>query len=166
MLDTLPFPKGEARIIQLKPGTCYTSHSDIDDRYHLNISGTNSYLIDLDTQDMHKLETDGNWYEMDAGKLHTAVNFGREVRNQLVVRKLLNRTKNKSVKVEIKTTTDNADLARYEFDNQISPVLNLLNKKCALDNFKHNSHSVSFDLDEGYIDTIKSVSNNLFKVIL
>lgn len=166
LLDTLPFPKGEARIIQLKPGTCYTSHSDIDDRYHLNISGTNSYLIDLDTQDMHKLETDGNWYEMDAGKLHTAVNFGREVRNQLVVRKLLNRTKNKSVKVEIKTTTDNADLARYEFDNQISPVLNLLNKKCALDNFKHNSYSVSFDLDEGYIDTIKSVSNNLFKVIL
>lgn len=70
ILSTLKFPIGEARIIVLKSGTCYLRHADIDDRYHLNISGDNSYLIDLEKTVMHELKRDGFWYKMHAGILH------------------------------------------------------------------------------------------------
>ena len=82
--------KGEARIINIDSGNCYTAHCDIDDRYHLNLSGKDSYLIDLEKSQMHLLSKDGCWYEMDAGVIHTAANFGNRPRYQLVVRKLLN----------------------------------------------------------------------------
>jgi hypothetical protein len=78
ILKTLPFPVGEARIAILKFGTCYQSHADIDDRYHLNLQGESSYLIDIDNNKLHKLNTDGFWYLMDAGRLHSATNFGTQ----------------------------------------------------------------------------------------
>jgi hypothetical protein len=87
--NSLPVAKGEARIIILDPGSCYQIHADIDDRCHLNISGEGCYLMDLTTEQMYRLEQDGIWYDMDAGFLHTATNFGRRSRVQLVVRKLL-----------------------------------------------------------------------------
>ena len=48
ILRTLPDSIGEARIIVLQPGTCYQSHADIDDRYHLNIQAEQSYIINLE----------------------------------------------------------------------------------------------------------------------
>ena len=89
LYNSLPVVKGEARIIILDPRQCYQVHADIDDRYHLNILGDNSYLIDLVRDIMHPLAQDGIWYDMDASFLHTATNFGRRARVQLVVRKLL-----------------------------------------------------------------------------
>ncbi len=92
LYDSLPVIKGEARIIILDPGHCYQTHADIDDRYHLNILGDNSYLINLVQETMYPLSQDGIWYDMDASFLHTATNFGRKARVQLVVRKLLKKT--------------------------------------------------------------------------
>jgi hypothetical protein len=46
----------------------YTSHADIDDRWHLSLTAEQSYLIDLDNMQMHKIDIDGYWYDMDAGK--------------------------------------------------------------------------------------------------
>jgi hypothetical protein len=51
--SSLPKRKGEARIISLSGGEAYSSHADIDDRYHLNLSGDRSFLIDLDNRTMH-----------------------------------------------------------------------------------------------------------------
>jgi len=79
---------GEARLINLDIERCYTMHADIDDRWHLSFNHNNSYLIDLATKKMHQ-PIPGIWYSMDAGQLHSAVNFGDSTRYQLVVRKLL-----------------------------------------------------------------------------
>lgn len=93
LYNSLPVSKGEARIIILDPAQCYQVHADIDDRYHLNILGESCYLIDLVRDQLHPLEQDGIWYDMDASFLHTATNFGRRARIQLVVRHLLKNNK-------------------------------------------------------------------------
>ena len=144
LLSTLPTSHGEARIIVMKPGTTYMAHSDIDDRWHLNLQGEESYLIDLDNLDMHKLEKDGHWYSMDAGKKHVASNFGPVDRIQIVVRKLLIETEDKNlVNVIINPTAEKFDY-RFQFDKHVSPWLNRTNKKGLMKDFAHDGSSVSF----------------------
>ena len=139
ILKTLPHTVGEARIIVLKQNDCYSSHCDIDDRWHLNIASKAAYLVNLDTEEMFKLETDGMWYDMNAGFRHTAVNFGNRPRVQLVVRKLLLRSDRRDlVNITINSSLDNLDDARYEFDNTISSFLNKINKDNAINNFVYN----------------------------
>ena len=93
LYNSLPESKGEARIIILDPAQCYQSHADIDDRYHLNILGEECFLIDLVHKKMHKLEQNGIWYSMDTSCIHSAANFGRSARVQLVIRHLLKTNK-------------------------------------------------------------------------
>lgn len=163
--NSLPVDKGEARIIRLTNSQCYSSHADIDDRYHLNLSGENSYLIDLENQKMHKFSRDGIWYDMNAGTRHTAANFGNRPRYQLVVRQLLNRSANKKlIKVRITTTIKDLEDARYEFDNVFSPFLNNANRNFDINNFEHTPSYVQFDVDEKLIEHIKDMSQNKFNV--
>lgn len=158
ILKTLPFDIGEARIITLKYGNCYQSHGDIDDRYHLNISAHYSYLVNLDTDTMYKLLTDGIWYEMDASPRHSAVNFGYHNRIQLVVRKLLNRNQLKSpVKINIHYAGNNIDVVRFTFDDILSPWLNRANKDGIINNFKYKDNKVYFDIDEYAIKDLENV---------
>ena len=148
-LDVLPFPIGEARLVKLEPGQCYFAHSDIDDRYHLNLSGTNCTLHDFDTNTSYPLTQDGIWYLMDAGRIHTAMNAGEYARVQLLVRKLLPLTKLKNpVKLFVRVTGTNA---RYRFDNTLSPWLNLAVKRNIISNFEVNGASVYFDVEKEYI---------------
>jgi hypothetical protein len=123
LLSALPLNIGEARIIVLEPGKTYMAHADIDDRWHLNIDGTQSYLIDLTDKKMFELTADGIWYVMDAGRLHVASNFGQVLRIQLVVRKLLMRCKlTNRIKVKIEPAYVQHDY-RYTFDNFVCPWL-------------------------------------------
>jgi len=164
LLSSIKEPVGEARIIKLNPGSCYFSHADIDNRWHLSLSGNQSFLIDLENQKMHKLFSDGVWYIMDAGRCHTAANFGQVHRNQLVVRNLLKRNiLKKSVTVEIIQDKISYDF-RYVFDNEISPWLNRLNISGKISNFNNCQQSVRFDVEEDLIEELKSLSNN-FKII-
>ena len=136
LYNSLPASKGEARIIILDPAHCYQTHADIDDRYHLNILGESCYLIDLIREQLFLLEQDGIWYDMDAGFLHTATNFGRRARVQLVVRKLLRNNKLKNpIEVSLSTTIANTDDARFVFDNTLSPWFNEANKLGLINNF-------------------------------
>lgn len=165
ILKTLPFPKGEARIIILDNKKCYCGHSDIDDRWHLNIDSENAYLINLDRNEMFELTPDGFWYDMDAGSVHSAANFGNRIRIQLVVRKLLNRSNRKDlIKVSITTNLEDREDARYYFDNKISPFLNKANKKNAIDNFTYKDGIVHMEIIPEYIDKLKYISGNDFKV--
>lgn len=167
ILNTLPYNYGEARLIRLQPQQCYTSHSDIDDRFHLNITGKKSYLVDLDNDNMYETKLDFTWHEMNAGKRHSAVNFGNRDRCQLVVRKLLFDMECKDCKtVVITTNIENLDTARYEFDNLFSPVLNKLNKLRAISEFEYSREKVSFKIAPFYIDEIKKVKSNAFFVNL
>jgi hypothetical protein len=145
--------KGEARIIRLNSGESYISHADMDDRYHLNLSGTNCFLIDLDNKIFHELNADGIWYSMDAGRIHTAANFGNRIRFQLVVRKLLSPVViDNAVHVTIQAKADmEKDDARYIFDSQVSPWLNRANKHRKISNFKVDSAGVSFNINRDYL---------------
>lgn len=161
ILNKLPYDKGEARIIKLDNRTAYASHADIDDRWHLNISGVNSFLIDIISKEMFETVRDGIWYEMNAGRLHTAVNFGNRPRYQLVVRKLLFPMEYNGWK-KVKITTNIFDLedARYEFDNQISPLLNKLNKLRSITEFEYNNNEVTFYIEPGYIGELKTIKDD------
>jgi hypothetical protein len=166
LLNTLPTSVGEARIISLAPQMSYHAHADIDDRYHLTVKSEQSYLVDLTFGKLHKLETDGVWYDMDAGRLHTASNFGRDVRIQLVVRKNLNRGMLKyPVHVKIVSNISNPDDSRFMFDNQVSPWLNNANKLGMINNFNYAPSAVDFDVEESYLTGLKwLLSDNNFRI--
>jgi len=161
ILNSLPIDTGQARIIVMESPSCYTQHADIDDRYHLNLSGDRDYLIDLDNQQMHKLVKDGVWYEMDAGRLHTAISVGEHTRMQLVVRKLLTRNVlNNSVSVKITAGGSNP---RYSFDNTMSVWLNRASKNKTISNFKQSEASVYFDVEQSSLEELKSIVPKEFK---
>ena len=148
ILSVLPRPIGEARLITLKSGTCYYSHSDIDDRYHLNITGDCSALINIETTESWFMLNDGVWYDMDAGPRHSAVNYGQYDRKQIVVRKLLKRNKlanSKNITIKIK-----GENPRFVFDNTLSKWLNYANKKGIISNFKTDQMLANFDIEEQY----------------
>jgi hypothetical protein len=158
LYNSLPVSKGECRVIVLSPGDCYVSHADIDDRYHLNIQGDHCYLIDLDNEKMHSVQSDGIWYDMDASFLHTAANFGRCARVQLVIRKLLkqNRLVN-PVSIVLTTTMPNTEHARYLFDNTVSIWLNEANKLGYINNFAYSLPFVKFDIEQDKLDSLKHI---------
>lgn len=162
ILNTLPIKIGEARIIVLKPGTCYHSHADIDDRYHLNIQGQYSFLVNLDTLEMFPQSQDGVWYEMDASPRHSAVNFGSIDRVQLVVRKLLNSASFQDFSiVEIKPICEKP---RFVFDDEVSSWLSRMNKEGAMNNFKILSDGVKFNLDNKFKHELDKLSNDKFQI--
>ena len=156
--NSLPVTKGEARIIILDPGHCYQIHADIDDRYHLNILGDNSYLIDLVRDIMHPLTQDGIWYDMDASFLHTATNFGRKARVQLVVRKLLKKNKLVDpVAITIDAKLDTVDHSRFALDNFVSPWLNSANKSGIINNFSFSQSQIKFNIEKNRLGDLKSI---------
>lgn len=166
ILNTISDDIGEARIIILESGTCYWSHSDIDDRWHLTLQAKESYLVNLDDNVMHPLKKDGVWYLMDTGKIHSAVNFGNRSRVQLVVRKLLkNNILTDSTRVKIVLNSPNAEY-RYIFDHDISPWLNKANKNGYISNFKHNTEeqTVEFDIENNMIPSLQERLGSTFKL--
>jgi len=158
ILNTLPFSIGEARVILLKPGQCYQSHSDIDDRYHLNITGDFNYLIDLDSETMYRNHNDCKWYMLDTNTRHTAMNVGEKVRVQLVVRKLLTHNRlTDPITVKLSSSTLNSDDARYKFDDVISGWLNRANKTGIIDNFSFLITQVIFDIENSCLSEFKKI---------
>ena len=159
---SLPIDTGQARVIVMESPSCYTQHADIDDRYHLNLSGDEDYLIDLSNQKLHKLIKDGVWYEMDAGRLHTAISIGEHTRMQLVVRKLLPKNiLSKPVPVKIIASGLNP---RYKFDNTLSTWLNQAVKNKIIDKFKQTETAVYFDIEYTSLDDLKFIVPNDFKI--
>jgi hypothetical protein len=159
---SLPVDTGQARVIVLQGGTGYYQHADIDDRYHLNLKGDSAYLIDLENEVMHKCVSDGIWYEMDAGRIHSAASFGKHNRVQLVVRKLLKQSKlKKPINIVI---TAIGEKFRYEFDNTLSPWLNRANKRQIINNFERTDNSICFELEEDYLRELRTVTPVEFKL--
>jgi hypothetical protein len=166
LYNSLPVDKGEARIIILDPAHCYQTHADIDDRYHLNILGEACYLIDLVKEQMHGLEQDGVWYDMNAGLLHTATNFGRRARVQLVVRHLLKQNELLDpVEIVLSSTVSNTDDTRFIFDNTLSPWLNQANKLGYINNFSYSPITVKFNIEKNKLDLFKSILPSEFSLL-
>jgi hypothetical protein len=166
LYNSLPVSKGEARIIVLKSNQCYQNHADIDDRYHLNLKGELCYLIDLSCEKMYSLEQDGIWYNMNAGLVHTATNFGRYPRIQLVIRHLLKKNKLLDpVEVVLSATIANTDDARFIFDNTLSPWLNKANKLGFINNFDHLQVGVKFNVEKSKLESLKHILPSEFKLL-
>ena len=166
-LSVLPMNVGEARVVRLEPGSTYIRHADIDDRYHLNISGTSAYLINLETDTMYKTEADGVWYTMDAGPIHVASNFGNAPRYQLVVRHLLKKNIiDNPIAVKIKPLITDVDEARYIFDNSVSTWLNTTNKLGKLADFDYVDYVVHLTCNRDTLQELLSiVPQQYFEVI-
>ena len=157
ILDSLPYNIGEAKVRKLNAGQAYVCHADIDDRYHLNISGEHSYLIDLDRDILHPTSLDNTWYSMDAGWKHSAVNFGNHPRFQLVVRQLLlPSTLTNPLPVVISSSILDLDEARYIFDSVISPWLNLANKNFWISDFSYDS-VIKFNIEYDKLQDLKAI---------
>lgn len=157
ILDSLAEDKGEARLIKLAQGVCYPSHADIDDRWHMTIQGNHSYLIDLETHTMHQSDKLGAWYLMDAGRRHSAANFGSGDRIQLVVRKLLpapNIIHPVQVSIKLKTVIGER---RFVFDDIISPWLNRAYKDGIVDNFKGEDLEATFTIEATAVKELKKL---------
>lgn len=167
ILATLPYTIGEARIITLEPNQSYMAHADIDNRWHLNLTGQRSYLMDLNAQKMYEQHNDGQWRYMFADKIHTAGNYGSTPRIQLVVRELLKHTRYTNlIGVEITPAYEQFDY-RYQFDNIISPWLNRKNQEGELDDFVYNDTVVSFKIPEHVKDELNELTEfvtNSFKI--
>ena len=155
LLNMLPSNIGEARLIYLQSATCYSTHSDIDDRYHLNLKGGYSYLINLDNLEMFPVTQDRVWYDMNAGVRHTATNFGYTDRVQLVVRKLLNDpVLVNPLDIVLSSNIDDLEMARFIFDDKISPWLNHVNKSHLINNFRLKDNVVLFSLESTALDSL------------
>jgi len=166
ILDKISEDKGEARLIKLSPGECYPSHADIDDRWHLSLTGNNSFLIDLENNIMHQTNVEGHWFLMNAGIKHTAANFGSEDRVQMVVRKLLPtpQIKNpKTVSIKLKQVIGER---RFVFDDIISPWLNKAYKLGIVDNFKGEDLEAKFTVEESYIAELRKVIDYYFTLTI
>lgn len=160
LLQKLP-DAGEARINVLEPGESYMAHADIDDRYHLNLAGDYSYLIDLKNNKMHQLNVDNTVYLMDTGRIHTASNYGYKNRYQLVVRRLLKNSDLKNpVHVKLQALEDRYNL-RYLFDNTFSITLNTLNKDGYIRRFtKVSDSAIEFEIEADMLPEIEACRTN------
>jgi hypothetical protein len=164
ILNTLPIDIGEARVIILDTGRCYQAHADIDDRYHLNIQSENSFLIDLENNLTYKICQDGAWYQMDAGRLHSAANLGRCFRIQLVVRQLLTRNHLVNpINIEISSDLPKDD-SRYLFDQTTSVWLNRANKSGVINNFKYSSDRVGMEIEQASLPELRETLDNNFNI--
>jgi hypothetical protein len=100
---------------------------------------------------------------MDAGPRHSAVNFSRIDRVQLVARKLLNRSQlDNPVSLKVSYAGENKDAARFVFDDVFSPWLNKANKNKILPNFKYFNDVVQFDLEHQCLTDFESLIPNKF----
>jgi hypothetical protein len=127
--------------------------------------GDRTYLIDLDSNKMHFVRPDCKWYDMNAGIVHTAANFGNTDRVQLVVRKLLLKNVLKdpiTVKINVK---EGVSSYRFVFDNTISPWLNLANKNGIVNSFVYRDESVSFNIEKEYLNDLTEIVPNIFEIV-
>jgi len=165
VLDTLPMSIGQARIIKMEPGDSYMAHADIDNRWHLNLTGEQAYLIDLDNRVMHECVRDNHWAYMDASRIHAATNYGSVSRLQLVVREPLRRSRQPVdlISISMEAAYEQPDF-RYKFDKIFSPFLNRANQQYKLADFAHTTFSVNFKLERELLEEFKQLVNADFKI--
>jgi hypothetical protein len=165
VIDSLPMTVGQARIIKIEPGESYMAHADIDNRWHLNLTGEQAYLIDLDEKIMYECERDNRWAYMDASRIHAATNYGSIPRLQLVVREPLRRSREPIdlVRISMEPAYEQHDF-RYKFDKIFSPFLNRANQKYKLSDFAHATSSLTFKLERELLEEFEKLVTSEFRV--
>ena len=88
LLLNLPFMFGRTRLMRMQPKSCLSVHADPTRRYHYAITtNPGCYIVGVndETGTFHHIPADGQLYEMDAHKMHTAMNSGNRDRIHLVI---------------------------------------------------------------------------------
>ena len=167
VLDSIPMTIGQARIIKMEPGDSYMAHADIDNRWHLNLTGEQAYLIDLDEKIMYECERDNRWAYMDASRIHAATNYGSVPRLQLVVREPLRKSRQPVdlVSISMEPAYEQHDF-RYKFDKIFSPFLNRANWEYKLADFAHTTFSLKFKLERELLEEFNQLVTEDFKVVM
>ena len=149
----------------MEPGESYMAHADIDNRWHLNLTGEQAYLIDLDNKVMHECVRDNRWAYMDASRIHAATNYGSIPRLQLVVREPLwcSRQPVDLISITVEPAYEQHDI-RYKFDKIFSPFLNRANQKYKLANFVLGTACLKFKLEQELLEEFKKLITPEFKV--
>lgn len=84
-----PMPITRMRLMRIPPKRCYTIHSDgpKEIRYHLSIkTNEHAYFLYQDTLELMHVPRDGNFYQFDVERPHSAINFSAtEERIHLVI---------------------------------------------------------------------------------
>jgi hypothetical protein len=102
---------------------------------------------------------------MDASFLHTATNFGRKARVQLVIRKLLKKNKLfNPIEVSLVTSMENPNYARFLFDNTLSPWFNEANKLGFINNFIQGALSIKFNIEQNKLESLTNILPEEFKL--
>jgi len=72
-----------ARVMRMKPKTCYTYHQDYTKRLHIPLITNESCFLIVDKEVLH-LPADGGIYIIDTTKFHTAVNASLKERIHII----------------------------------------------------------------------------------
>ena len=72
------------RVLILHPNSCYSIHSDNNKRIHIPIVTDEKCWLIIDKEVIH-LPADGNYYEIDTTKQHTALNGSRTTKRIHIV---------------------------------------------------------------------------------
>ena len=107
-------PIGSAHFRKLQKGECYGAHTDVDNRIHLAVI-TNPYakLVDFESNTMHHVPADGQWYYMDTSIPHDGINFSFEPRIHLHVNCLIPAATGPGAYLTIKPT-DNPETEKFQ----------------------------------------------------
>ncbi|MEL0110218.1 MAG: aspartyl/asparaginyl beta-hydroxylase domain-containing protein [Rickettsiales bacterium] len=88
LLRKLPFAYGRTRLMRMRPKSCLSIHADPTRRYHFAlITNPGCFIVGVsgDKGGFHHIPADGQLYEMDAHRTHTAMNTGNQDRIHLVI---------------------------------------------------------------------------------
>jgi len=116
---------------------------------------------------MYRLDDRSKWYNLDASYRHSAVNFGRVDRLQLVVRQLFARKTVGTVDIINITLRPNGpeEKYRYYFDDSASQWINRKIKEGVLDNFSHVGLECTFTLMAQYVTELTELVKEHFVVL-
>jgi hypothetical protein len=85
VLNSMPVTAVRARLMRLKPKSCYSIHVDRTARYHIALhTNQHARFIFTKNNQVHQIPADGNVYFANTVLEHTAINGGQDDRIHLV----------------------------------------------------------------------------------
>jgi hypothetical protein len=117
----------------------------------MTLFGNNSYLIDIEKNNLFPTLVDNTVWFLETSTKHTAANFGTVPRVQLVIRKLLNKNSLRHpVPVHLHLQSEDKhfkNATRYNFDVMVQSFINTgINKNKTIDQFKGDLATASSDV--------------------
>jgi hypothetical protein len=166
VLNTIPDAISLLAVIIQDPGDSYPIHTDIQDRYHLNIKSKHSYFLDFEKNRLIPIETDSKLYIMDTGIYHSATNYGNERRIQLGATKMLTPKTLKNPQDIVIEFLGNEKEQNFYFNYYIIPWMNRADKRNIVDRYvRPKNNKMFFTVEKDFLNEVENICNQYFKLI-